>query len=152
MLILFTRDFPGGPVVKTVTVKTSLQGPQVQSLVGELPTSHGVAKKKVCIYIYIYLQHQDNFFLTKNYMFSRLVCVCVCLISRVSMTLCNPMDYSLPGSSVHGIFQARILEQVAISYSSGASWPRDWTWVSCVPALIVPCANWETMSSRLFFF
>ena len=116
-------------MVKTVTVKTSLQGPQVQSLVGELPRSHGVAKKKVYIYIYIYiyiyvcmyLQHQDNFFLTKNYLFSRLVCVCVCLVSRVSMTLCNPMDYSLPGSSVHGIFQARMLEQVAISYSSGAS-------------------------------
>ena len=34
-------------------------------------------------------------------------------------TLCNPMDYGLPGSSVHGIFQARILEQVVISYSLG---------------------------------
>ena len=45
---------------------------------------------------------------------------------------CNPMDYSLPGSSVHGIFQARILEQVAISYSRGSSWPRDWTHVSCI--------------------
>ena len=44
------------------------------------------------------------------------------------------MDCSLPGSSVHGIFQARILEWVAISFSRGSSWPRNWTGVSCVPA------------------
>ena len=42
------------------------------------------------------------------------------------------MDNSPPGSSVHGIFQARILEQVAISYSRGSSQPRDWTWVFCI--------------------
>ena len=36
-------------------------------------------------------------------------------------TLCNPMDCSLPGSSVHGIFQARVLEWVAISFSRGSS-------------------------------
>ena len=40
------------------------------------------------------------------------------------------MDCSLPGSSVHGIFQARILEWVAISFSRGSSQSRDWTWVS----------------------
>ena len=45
-------------------------------------------------------------------------------------TLCDPMDYSPPGSSVHGIFQARILEWVAISFSRGSSRPRDRTWVS----------------------
>ena len=39
--------------------------------------------------------------------------------------LCNPIDCSLPGSSVHGIFQARILEQVAISFSMGSFQPRD---------------------------
>ena len=42
------------------------------------------------------------------------------------------MDRSLPGSSVHGIFQARILEWVAISFSRRSSQPRDWTWVSCI--------------------
>ena len=42
------------------------------------------------------------------------------------------MDYSPPGSSVHGVFQARILEWVAISFCTGSSWPRDWTQVSCV--------------------
>ena len=40
------------------------------------------------------------------------------------------MDCSLPGSSVHGISQIRILEWVAISFSRGSSWHRDWTWVS----------------------
>ena len=47
-------------------------------------------------------------------------------------TLCNPVDYSLPGSSVHEILQARILEWVAISFSRGSSQPRDWTQVSCI--------------------
>ena len=44
--------------------------------------------------------------------------------------LCHPMDCSLPHSSVHGIFQARVLEWVAISFPRGSSWPRDQTWVS----------------------
>ena len=43
---------------------------------------------------------------------------------------CDPMNYSLPGSSVHGILQARILEWVTISFSRGTSWPRDRTRVS----------------------
>ena len=42
----------------------------------------------------------------------------------------DPMNCSLPGSSVHGIFQASILEWVAISFSRESPWPRDWTWVS----------------------
>ena len=46
------------------------------------------------------------------------------------LTLCNPMDCSPPGSSVHGILQARILEWVAISFSKGSSWPRNQTYVS----------------------
>ena len=46
-------------------------------------------------------------------------------------TLCDPMDYSLPGSSVHGITLAIILEWVSISFSRGSSWLRDWACVSC---------------------
>ena len=46
------------------------------------------------------------------------------------LTLCNPVDCGLWGSSVHGIFQARILEWVAISFSRGSFQPRDWTQVS----------------------
>ena len=45
-------------------------------------------------------------------------------------TLCDPVDCNLPGSSIHGILQARVLEWGAISFSRGSSWPRDWTRVS----------------------
>ena len=51
-------------------------------------------------------------------------------IAQSCPTLCNPMDCSLPVSSVYGIFQARILEWVAISFSRGSSRPRDQTRVS----------------------
>ena len=50
-------------------------------------------------------------------------------------TLCDPMDCSLPGSSVYGILQARILEWIAISFSRGSSQPRDRTQVSCVSCI-----------------
>ena len=53
------------------------------------------------------------------------------LVAQSCPTLCDPMDCSPPGSSVHKIFQARILEWVAISFPSGSSQPRDRTWVSC---------------------
>ena len=53
-------------------------------------------------------------------------------VAQSCLTLCDPMDCSQPGSSVYGIFQARILEWVAISFSRGASWPRDWTQVSYI--------------------
>ena len=46
------------------------------------------------------------------------------LVTQMCLTLCNPMDCSPPGSSVHGILQARILEWVAISFSMGSSSPR----------------------------
>ena len=58
------------------------------------------------------------------------VLICLCVSHLVVLTLCDPMNCSPPGSSVHGIFQAIILEWVAISFSRGSSWPRDWTWVS----------------------
>ena len=48
------------------------------------------------------------------------------------LILCDPVDYSLPGSSVHGIFQARILEWDAISFFKGSSWSRSRTQVSCI--------------------
>ena len=49
------------------------------------------------------------------------------LVVQSCLTLCDPMDCSLPGS-VHGIFQARILEWVTMPFSRGSSQPRDWTW------------------------
>ena len=50
-------------------------------------------------------------------------------VAQLCPTLCNPLDCSLPGSSVYGIFQARILQWVAIPFSRGSSQPRDWTQV-----------------------
>ena len=56
---------------------------------------------------------------------------CVCLLGHSCPTLCNPMHCSPPDSAVHGIFQARILEWVAISSSRGSAQPRDHTQISC---------------------
>ena len=55
---------------------------------------------------------------------------CESEVAQSCPTLCNPMDYSPPGSSNLGIFQAKVLEWVAISFSRGSSWPRNRTWVS----------------------
>ena len=54
------------------------------------------------------------------------------LAAKSCRTLCNPMVYSPPGSSVHEILQARILEWIAIPFSRGFFQPRDQTWVSCI--------------------
>ena len=54
------------------------------------------------------------------------------LVTQSCLTLFDPMDCSPPGSSLHGILQARILEWVAIPFSRAFSWSRDWTWVSCI--------------------
>ena len=56
----------------------------------------------------------------------------LCLVFQSCPILCNPLDCRPAGSSVQGILQARILEQIVISSSKGSSWPRDQTWVSCV--------------------
>ena len=55
----------------------------------------------------------------------------MCSVAQSCLTLCNPMDCSPPGSSVHGILQARILEGVATPSSRGSSWPRYQIPVSC---------------------
>ena len=55
----------------------------------------------------------------------------LCSVTQLCLTLCDPMDCSPQGSSVHGILQARILEWVAMPSSRGSSLPRDRTQVSC---------------------
>ena len=55
------------------------------------------------------------------------------LVAQSCLALCDPVDCSSPGSSVHGILQERILEWVAIPFSRGSSPPRDRTRVSCIP-------------------
>ena len=69
---------------------------------------------------------------------------------QLCLTLCDPMDCSPLGSSVHGIFQARILEWVAVSFSRWSPWPRDRTWVSCTAGRVF--TNWATREAQSFFF
>ena len=58
-------------------------------------------------------------------------------VTQSCLTLCNPMDCSPPGSSVHGILQARWLEWVSIPFPRGSSRPRDQIQVSCISRQIV---------------
>ena len=71
----------------------------------------------------------------------------VCVRAKSCPILCGPMNCSLPGSSVYGIFKARILERVAVSYSRVSSQPRDESLVS--PALagrfFTTSATWEAL-------
>ena len=75
----------------------------------------------------------------------------------------DPVDYSLPGSSVHGVLQARMLELVVISFSRGSSWPRDWTrisYVSCIGRWVLyplmplgkPQSEWERKGVTIAYF
>ena len=62
----------------------------------------------------------------------------IVLVAQLCLTLCNPLDCNLPDFSVLGIFQARILDLVAISFSRGSSWPRDQTQSSALKADSLP--------------
>ena len=85
-------------------------------------------KKGVCLYFFL--------------------CVRVCSVTQLCLTLCDPRDCSPPGSSVHGILQVRILEWTAISSSRGSSPPRDPAHVSCVSCIgrrmLYHCFTWGT--------
>ena len=54
------------------------------------------------------------------------------LVTKLCLTVCDPIDYSRPGSSVRGIFQARMLEWVNISFFRGSSRPKDRAPISCI--------------------
>ena len=72
------------------------------------------------------------------------------LVAQSCPSLCDPLDCSPPGSSVHGISQARILEWVAISFSKRSSPPRDQTWVSCITGRFFTVrANREAQSGNV---
>ena len=69
----------------------------------------------------------------------------VVLVAQLCLIFCNFTDCSSPGSFVHGIFQARTLEWIAIPFSRGSSQPRDWTRVSCIAGGLF--TNWATGES-----
>ena len=71
------------------------------------------------------------------------------LVAQSCPTVCDPVDYSLPGSSVLGIFQARIPEWVAIPFSRGSSQPRDRTQVSCMAGQFFPVWATREVKTRM---
>ena len=79
------------------------------------------------------------------------LCLLACAQSLSHVQLCDPMDCSPPGSSAYGIFRQEILEWVAISYSRGSSWLRDWTLVSCISCtgrrILCHCATWKAQKT-----
>ena len=77
--------------------------------------------------IYLQLIHFGKYSLLS---FSYILCHAKSL--QLCPTLCDPMDSSLPGSSVHGILQARIPEWAAIPFFRGSSQPKDQTQASCI--------------------
>ena len=120
ILVYFLLGFPGGSVVKNLP---AIAGDPWD--LGSIPGSRR-------------LSGEGN---GPQVLFYFLGCVLSCL---VMYNCCNPTDCSPPGSSVHGISQARILKWVAISYSRRSSQPRDWTHVSCIARWIFYCrANRE---------
>ena len=78
---------------------------------------------------YILLVKKRKVYFIRHY---RHECVCYAKLLQSCLTFCDPMDYSPPGSSIHGIFQAGNLKWVAISFSRASSWPRDWTYSPCM--------------------
>ena len=62
-------------------------------------------------------------------------CVQSCSVPQLCLPFCAPIACSSPGSSVHGIFQVRILDWIAITYSRGSSLPRDQTCISCISCI-----------------
>ena len=74
----------------------------------------------------------------------------LCAVVQLCPMFRDPINCSLPGYSVHGILQARMLEWVAMPSSRASSWPRDWTsisWVSCIGRKVLyHGANWEAQS------
>ena len=95
---------------------------------GMFPTQGSNPSLPHCRWILYQLSHQGS--PDTEWMWSE--------VTQSCPTLCDPLDCSPPGSSLHGILQTRILEWIAISFSRGSSWPRDRTRVSCTAGRCLP--------------
>ena len=96
-------------------------------------TYDGKGSEKECIYIYIFspehsTEAQMPYICVYTHTHTHTHTHIPAKLLQLCPILCHPLHYNLPSSSVHGIFQARILEWVAISLSRGSSPPRDRTW------------------------
>ena len=127
-----------------------MQETRVQSLGQEDPLEKEIAThSSILAWEIAWMEGHKELDTTKGPQHAQYYMYC-CLVSKSCPTLCDPMNSRLPGSSVYGISQARILEWVAISFSRGSSRPRDQTWVSCTGRWIldrwatIPIQEWKT--------
>ena len=112
--ILINQDFPGGSVVKNP--------PAIQETPSSIPELGSSLKEGIG-----YTLHDSWASLM-----AQQVKKSESEVAQSCLTLCDPTDCSLRGFSIHGIFQARVPEWVAISFSRGSFQPRDRTWVSYI--------------------
>ena len=97
------------------------------------PTLYAIPISSPCTHL---CTHMPNY--TRNLIISNCCCSSV---TKSCPTRCNPMNCNPPDSSVHGIFQARILQWVAIFFSRRASWPRNRTHISWIGRQILYCLS-----------
>jgi len=88
-----------------------------------------------CGHYQVFSEFNKSFLVRAEWWKPEYVCVCACTRAQsfqLCPTFCHPMNCSPPGSSVHGIFQVKILEWVTLPSSRESSQPRDQIWVSCI--------------------
>ena len=110
-------------------------------------------KKAIGIWNCIYHPWEMNFFVWLSICFQKLMRearILLCLVALSCLTLRDPIDCSPPGSSVHGILQARILERVAILFSRGSSQSRDQTQFSHIAGGFFTV--WATREAQGFYY
>ena len=95
------------------------------------------------------LLQMANFILSYGWIVFYYIYTFVLCCAQSCLTLCDPLDYSPPGSSVHGILQARILGWVAMPFSRGSFQPRDRTGVSCAGEFFT---SWATREAPIYTY
>ena len=110
-----------------------------------LPSSSFVTELQLCSGI----SYPSHWHVLQDDLISSFMDYCYYLVTKLCLTFWSPVDCSLPGPSVHGISQIRILELVAISFSRGSSWPRDQTCISCISRWIL--YHWATWEVQLYY-
>ena len=113
----------------------------------EFPENHTLSKSHTLSLPLLLETEPKTHIVPLSYLFT--LCGCASMYTPLCLTLCDPIDYSSPGSSVHGIFQTRILEEVAISFSRGSSQLRIQTRVSCISCfdrhILYQQSHWESL-------
>ena len=104
--------------------------------------------KKARIYWFISQRHYSSNPLSLWIRLEINICCFVVLFLSHAQLFCNPMSCSLTVSFIHGIFQARILELIALYFCKGSFQPRDWTPVSCIDRWVL--YHWTTREAQIF--